>query len=91
VWPLIILGSCCAAPAPYAAVQSVVSAATMPLWPCSKMTDHLPEARFAAQPSRQPLIPFSTGRFASQAPQRPASPPNFPERHDLLVLPFARR
>ena len=91
MWPLIILGSCYAAPGPYVVAQSVVSAATMLPWPYSKMTDHAPEARFAAQPSQRPLIPFSTGRFASHSPQRQASQRNFPERHDLLVLLFARR
>jgi hypothetical protein len=91
VWPLIILGSCYAAPGPYVVAQSVVSAVTMPLWPYSKMTDHAPGVRLRHSRHNDPLIPFSTGRFASQSPQRPASQPNFPERHDLLVLLFPRR
>ncbi len=34
-----IPGSCCAAPGRYEAVRSVVSAATTPQWPYSKMTE----------------------------------------------------
>jgi hypothetical protein len=52
VWPLIILGSCYAAPGPYVVAQSVVSAVTMPLWPYSKMTDHAPSGD-VSQHSRQ--------------------------------------
>src|SRR5512133_2109180 len=77
-WQLIILGSCCAAPAPYAAVQSVVSAATMPLWPYSKMTERAPDVRFAAQPSQRPPDPALDGPFRITVVTRTGQPTQFP-------------
>jgi hypothetical protein len=69
----------------------VVSGVTMPPWQCWRIADHRNRGRFAAQPSKRPHDPALDGSFRSTGAKTSGGEGNFPARHDLLMLLFARR
>ena len=70
----------------------MVSAVTMPPWLCSRMTDHPHWGAFRSTAAKTTADPaFWTGRFAAQARKGSCNESDFPPRHDLLMLLFARR